>query len=94
MTEDCRSHARTLRGQKKGDVGVAETIPQERMSKSMVVHVVDVSVPQVSGEVRGFCRRPHASGRGRSRRGVIMEHIVVRRLGILHTILGATPLEI
>ena len=36
-----------LRGQKKGDVDVAETISQERISKPMVEYIVDVSVPQV-----------------------------------------------
>ena len=36
-----------LREQKKGDVDVAETISQERISKPMVEYIVDVSVPQV-----------------------------------------------
>ena len=40
-----------LRGQKNGDVEVSKTIPQERISKPMVQHIVDVSVPQVFDEV-------------------------------------------
>ena len=39
------------RGQKKGDVEVAETISQMRITKPMVEHTFDVSVPQVFDEV-------------------------------------------
>ena len=39
------------RGQKKGDVEVAQTIAQGRISMPMVEHIVDVPGPQVIDEV-------------------------------------------
>ena len=44
-TESAETHD-ALRGQKRGDVEVAQTILQERISKPMVEHIVEVSVPQ------------------------------------------------
>ena len=50
-TEDCRSRARRPTWTLESSCGGGRDHPQERISKLMVEHIVDMSVPQVFDEV-------------------------------------------